>query len=117
MIKLTSSDSVLCDQLSYDRHAKAWVSSGLSQLKYCELHNLKYSWLVAARSRLVNPANNKQKGFIPLVSRASEPSTRSISPFASKIILRFAAGSICELPSDLPPEQMKSIFTALSANP
>ena len=115
MSKLTSTSSILCDQISYDKHAKAWVSSGLNQTKYCELHNLKYSLLVAARSRLVNPANNKQKVFVPLVSRASEPCTPSISPVASKIILRFAGGSMCELPSDLLPEQMKSIFTALGA--
>lgn len=115
MSKLTSTSSILCDQISYDKHAKAWVSSGLSQIKYCELHNLKYSLLVAARSRLVNPANNKQKVFVPLVSRTSGPSTASILPAASKIIIRFAAGGICELPSNLALEQFKSIFTALGA--
>jgi hypothetical protein len=100
----------LCDNSSYDKHAKAWESSGLSQSKYCELHNLKYSWLVEARSRLIN-STNAQKKFIPIVAPVSAPS--AAPSYADKIVLKFAKGCICELPIDLSQEQLKTIFTAL----
>ena len=102
----------LIDRLRYDKHAKAWESSGLSQSKYCELHNLKYSWLVEARSRLIN-STNAQKKFIPIVAPVLSPST-TLS-YTGRIVLKFAKGCICELPIDLSQEQLKTIFTALGA--
>lgn len=109
-----AANHIIYDQDSYDKHAKEWESSGLSQGKYCSLHSLKYWWFVAARSRLLNSGANKQKEFIPVVPLAPKPEI-SETLEAAKIILKFAKGSTCELPIDLTLEQMQLIFTALSA--
>ena len=113
----TAASTIIYDQDSYDKHAKAWESSGLSQGKYCTLHGLKYWWFVAARSRLVNSGANKPKEFVPIVPVVSLAPKPEISETleAAKIILKFAKGSTCELPIDLTLEQMQLIFTALGA--
>ena len=109
-----AASTIIYDQDSYDEHAKAWESSGLSQNKYCALHRLKYWWFVAARSRLVNSGANKPKEFVPIVPLAPKSEISRTSE-AAKIILKFAKGSTCELPIDLTLEQMQLIFTALGA--
>lgn len=115
MTRHQTNTTIVYDQAEYDKHAKVWESSGLSQAKYCELHNLKYSWLVAARGRRVNTVSNKQKEFVQVVPQALTPPTPQPRTCASKITIRFVAGSICELPSDLPLAHLKSIFAALGA--
>jgi len=109
-----SASTIVYDQGSYDKHAKACESSGLSQGKYCTLHGPGYWWFVAARSRLVNSGTNKQKEFIPIVPLAPKPEISRTSE-AAKIILKFTKGSTCELPIDLTLEQLQLIFTALGA--
>lgn len=109
-----TANPIIYDQDSYDKHAKAWESSGLSQGKYCTLHGLKYWWFVAARSRLVNSGTNKQKEFIPVIPSVSKPMISEALKTA-KIILKFAKGSTCELPINLSLEQMQLIFMALGA--
>ena len=106
-------------QIDYAHHAFAWESSKLSQKTYCRDNDINYGKFVAARSKLQasRGLTRPTPKFIEVKPKSDvEKSINDMAPVGSKVIsVKFASGSILDIPINLSPEQYNTIFSSLKA--
>lgn len=106
-------------KIDYAHHAFEWESSKLSQKTYCRSHGINYGKFVAARSRLQasRGMTRATPKFVEVKPKSdAEEIANNMVPVSSKVIsVKFASGSIVDIPLNLSQEQYSTIFSSLKA--
>ena len=116
MNDVSRTNPIFTDKKDYTHHAITWETSKLSQSTYCAEHDLDYSRLVTARSKLLlsRGATGQQKKPVKFIPVRAKQAAREVGAGQSdKIIIRLAKGSVIELPVDVGTKQLATIFKAL----